>query len=137
MPTVPSKSPPPMLDVRERLRVDPARMVQAIPHVPEAHAIPEVTGTVIDERTRADNAPTRQREYLPGDPMGPGSSEPPRRTRSSQPGGPGGSGRPRRPREMQFAAEYDEREQSTYIVLYWAVCIAVVGAVAALAFRIF
>jgi hypothetical protein len=38
---------------------------------------------------------------------------------------------------MQFAADYDEREQSTYILLYWSVCIAVVVAVAALAFRIF
>jgi hypothetical protein len=146
-PTVASKPPLSVQSFRERLRHDPARMVQALPEVQlaEAHAIPEVTGTVVDERIHAESASTHPRDYLPGDPMGPArisdpprggsASQPPRGPRSSQPGGE--PGRPRRPREMQFAADYDEREQSTYILLYWAVCIAVVVAVAALAFRIF
>ncbi|HET8937313.1 MAG TPA: zinc ribbon domain-containing protein [Polyangiales bacterium] len=90
---------------------DPARMVQAIP---------EVIATVVD-LAEQQNARTVPHDYLPGDPMAP------------QP-----SAAPRAPRLRPFAPDNPEQEgQGNYVMLYWAVCVAVVAAVSALAFRLF
>lgn len=90
---------------------DPARMVQAIP---------EVVATVVDPAEQ-HNARTIPHDYLPGDPMAPQLSA-----------------APRAPRLRPFAPDNPEQEgQGNYILLYWAVCVAVVAAVSALAFRLF
>jgi hypothetical protein len=89
---------------------DPARMVQVIP---------EVIATVVDT-TEKHNARTVPHDYLPGDPMAPQPST---------------ASRINRPRP--FAPDESEEEQGNYILLYWAVCVAVVAAVSALAFRLF
>jgi hypothetical protein len=94
-------------------------------------AIPEVDATVVDPSELPNNLRTVPREphgtrsaaYLPGDPMAP---QPPAANRSL------------RLREHPFAPENPEPEgQGNYIMLYWAVCVAVVAAATALAFRLF
>jgi hypothetical protein len=102
----------PVLRLDDRRDPDPARMVQAIP---------EVTGTVVEATAARNDARTVPRTYLPGDPMAP---QPPAAARA--------------PRTNVFAPEQpEEDDQGNYILLYWAVCVAVVAAVSALAFRLF
>ena len=99
--------PSPLPQRKEPGPPNPARMVQAIP---------EVDGTVVDPA----EVP---RLYLPADPLAP---QPPAATSAP------------RLREHPFAPETPEVEgHGDYILLYWAVCVAVVAAACALAFRLF
>jgi hypothetical protein len=109
--TIPSPMPPRGSESRSP---NPARMVQAIP---------EVDATVVDASELSNNMRTVPREYLPGDPMAP---QPPAAMRAP------------RLREHPFAPADPEQEgQGNYVMLYWAVCVAVVAAATALAFRLF
>ncbi|HTU62028.1 MAG TPA: hypothetical protein VMF89_26405 [Polyangiales bacterium] len=108
--TVPSPLPP-----RAEARTpNPARMVQAIP---------EVDGTVVDPSELPEHVRNATPRYLPGDPMAPQ---------------PSASARAPRLREHPFAPEAPEVEgHGNYIMLYWALCVAIVAAACALAFRLF
>jgi hypothetical protein len=92
------------------LGLDAARIVQAIP---------EVTATVVEPMEVRADAVTVPRTYVPGE------MEP-----------PSAAARSPRARPTPFAPEHPEDEhEANYVILYWAVCVAVVAAVAALAFR--
>jgi hypothetical protein len=89
---------------------NPARMVQAIP---------EVEATVVEP----SELPSAGGGHLPRDPM---ESQPPAAARRSL-----------RLREHPFAPEHpEENGRRNYIVLYWAVCVALVAAICAFAFRL-
>lgn len=93
---------------------NPARMVQAIP---------EVDGTVVDPSELPDQLRNATPQYLPGDPMAPQ---------------PSAAKRSLRLREHPFAPETPDVEgHGSYIMLYWALCVAIVAAACALAFRLF
>jgi hypothetical protein len=108
--TVPSPVPP----RGEPRSPNHARMVQAIP---------EVDGTVVDPSELPNHLHNATPRYLPGDPMAP---QPPAATRAP------------RLREHPFAPETPDVEgHGNYIMLYWALCVAIVAAACALAFRLF
>ena len=101
--------PSPLPQRGERASPNPARVVQAIP---------EVDAAVVAPHELPSSLRAAPRPYLPGDPMAP---QPPRAARA---------------REHPFAPENPEVEgHGNYILLYWAVCVAVVAAACALAFR--
>jgi|GEM_PF-5810774 len=108
--TVPSPVPP----RGEQRSPNPARMVQAIP---------EVDGTVVDPSELPEHLRNATPRYLPGDPMAPQ---------------PAAARRAPRLREHPFAPETPDVEgHGNYIMLYWALCVAIVAAACALAFRLF
>lgn len=101
----------------------PAALSPPQPAPPEP-AVPEVTASVVEPPSAPVAAvPTQPRGYLPGDPMAPQ---------------PTAAGRPRAERPTQrIDHAQDEGYDANYVMLYWALCVAVVIAVGALAFRLF